>query len=291
MQAPTRNPSWEDRIGRIDRRLVYCGLFLFTLIPLLLGVQLPLYVTRPTIMLWETIEALPQDRLVLISSNWDAGTQAETGPQLVAIARHLIRRNLRFAIFSIGYPTSPQLAQTAVEQAILLEGARDTWVYGEDWINMGYKQPELPWLRAFAADIRSGYTTDWKGVPLDSFALMQGVRRFGPRGQISALVEVTGSETVDRWYEFLSPTGVKLVLGCTAVMAPEQYPYLDSGQLNGLLTGMKGAAEYEQLIGAPGTGLVLMTGQSFAHLYIVLLIALGNAALIAGRLERRRRAP
>ena len=56
-------------------------------------------------------------------------------------------------------------------------------------------------------------------------------------------------------------------------MAPEAYPYLDSRQLVGLLTGMRGAAEYEQLIDAPGDGLPAMTGQSFAHLFILILIA------------------
>ena len=74
----------------------------------------------------------------------------------------------------------------------------------------------------------------------------------------------------------------------TAVMAPEQYPFLDSGQLSGMLTGMKGAAEYEQLIEAPGLGMPAMAGQSAAHLYIFLLIVLGNLSLIVGWLQRRR---
>jgi hypothetical protein len=71
-------------------------------------------------------------------------------------------------------------------------------------------------------------------------------------------------------------------------MAPEQYPFLDSGQLSGMLTGMKGAAEYEQLIGAPGFGLPAMAGQSFAHLYILFLIVLGNLPILIGWSRRRR---
>ena len=45
-----------------------------------------------------------------------------------------------------------------------------------------------------------------------------------------------------------------MVSGCTAVSAPEYYPYLQSGQLQGLLGGMAGAAEYEKLRGEKGTG-------------------------------------
>ena len=55
-----------------------------------------------------------------------------------------------------------------------------------------------------------------------------------------------------------------------------------------MLTGMKGAAEYEQLLNAPGFAGPAMAGQSFAHLYIVALIVLANVAVLAGRRRRRR---
>src|ERR1051325_3533861 len=122
-------------------------------------------------------------------------------------------------------------------------------------------------------------SADWKSVPISQLPIMQGVHAFGPGGQISMLIDVTGAATIDSWYQFVGPTGAKIGLGCTAVMAPEQYPFLDSGQLSGLLTGMKGAAEYEQLVGAPGTGSTMMAGQSFAHLYIFILILLGNLSV------------
>ena len=71
-------------------------------------------------------------------------------------------------------------------------------------------------------------------------------------------------------------------------MAPEQYPYLDSGQLSGLLTGMKGAAEYEKITGLTGAGSAAMGGQSFAHLSILILIVLGNLSVLVGWHHRRK---
>ncbi|MBI3910844.1 MAG: hypothetical protein HY320_07910 [Armatimonadetes bacterium] len=277
----------EQIIGRIDRRLVYAGLFLITLAPLVGRWALPLYVTPPPKMLADTINALPQDKLVFISSNWDAGTQAENRPQMTVLVRHLIRRRLKFASISIGAPNAPQLANAAIEQAIQLE--KVPWVYGQDWVNLGYKLATEPWLRSFVRQIPEAVKEDWKGTPVDQIPVMRGVQKFGPDGQASMLIDITGSATIDGWYRYLSPTGVKLGLGCTAVMAPEQYPFLDSGQLSGLLTGMKGAAEYEQIIGAQGFGTTAMAGQSFAHLYILILIILGNLSLVLGWLERRRR--
>ena len=66
-------------------------------------------------------------------------------------------------------------------------------------------------------------------------------------------------------------------------MASDAYPYLNAGQLEGLLGGLSGAAEYEKLIGVPGTATIGMDAQSIAHILIILLIALGNIAYFATR--------
>ena len=66
-------------------------------------------------------------------------------------------------------------------------------------------------------------------------------------------------------------------------MAPDLYPFLDSGQLGGLLGGLAGAAEYETLIERPGSASKGMGAQSMAHLVIALFVILGNIAHFAAR--------
>ncbi|RLG68557.1 MAG: hypothetical protein DRO11_08925 [Methanobacteriota archaeon] len=72
--------------------------------------------------------------------------------------------------------------------------------------------------------------------------------------------------------------------GVTAVSGPEMYPYIQSGQLVGLLSGMKGAAEYEQLVGKPGLGLSGMVAQSYVHVMVVVFILFANVVFF---LEKR----
>jgi len=67
-----------------------------------------------------------------------------------------------------------------------------------------------------------------------------------------------------------------MVSGCTAVSAPEYYPYLQSGQLLGLLGGMAGAAEYEKARGEKGAATRGMDAQSMAHVLVAVMIVLGN---------------
>ena len=77
--------------------------------------------------------------------------------------------------------------------------------------------------------------------------------------------------------------GFTFVAGCTAVMAPDLYPFLDSGQLGGLLGGLAGAAEYETLIDRRGSASTGMSAQSMAHLVIVVFVLIGNIAYFAVR--------
>jgi hypothetical protein len=280
-----RTPTWEERLGAIDRRWIYVLLFLATLAPLVFRWRLPLYVTDDARDLYQVVESLPRDRIVVLSCNWEAGTKAENQPQTVALARHLLRRRIPFALISIAAATSPPLAQAAVEQAVREEGHG---TYGVDYCNWGYRVGQTPWLQALGRNIPSTVSTDWRRTPLSQIPMMRRVQTF--KDNVSLLVDITGSSTIIPWITMVhAPTGVPTGLACTAVMAPEAYPYLDSRQLVGLLTGMRGAAEYEQLIGAPGFGVTAMAGQSFAHLFILVLIAFGNLPILAAAVRRGRR--
>jgi len=70
-------------------------------------------------------------------------------------------------------------------------------------------------------------------------------------------------------------------------MAADNTPYYEAGQLVGLSGGMKGSADYEQLVGAPGLATRGMDAQSFGHLLIISFIALGNVAYFMTRGRKR----
>jgi hypothetical protein len=53
-----------------------------------------------------------------------------------------------------------------------------------------------------------------------------------------------------------------------------------------LVGGLRGAAEYESLIGREGGGSRGMLAQSTAHIYVLVLIALGNVVYFRTRRKR-----
>jgi len=74
--------------------------------------------------------------------------------------------------------------------------------------------------------------------------------------------------------------------GCTAVSAPQFYPYLQTNQLVGLLGGLKGAAEYEALTKYAGAATRRMDSQSIAHLVIIVFIIFANFSYFVLRRAR-----
>jgi hypothetical protein len=70
--------------------------------------------------------------------------------------------------------------------------------------------------------------------------------------------------------------GVNIILGTTAVVTPDSYPYLGAHQIEGLIGGMAGAAAYEKLIEHPDKAMIRMSSQAWGHILIVLFIIIGN---------------
>jgi hypothetical protein len=108
---------------------------------------------------------------------------------------------------------------------------------------------------------------------------------------VKAVISLAGSNAADFWIQYGNAKyGVPLALGVTGVMASDYYPYLQSGQIFGLIPGMKGAAEYESLVGQPGLGSRGLPYQVTTHLVILTFMILTNIAYFAQRRAARRRA-
>ncbi|MCX7022908.1 MAG: hypothetical protein NTW26_11690, partial [bacterium] len=86
-----------------------------------------------------------------------------------------------------------------------------------------------------------------------------------------------------------TPFGIPVLVGCTAVSAPEFYAYMQTGQMEGILGGLKGAAEYEKMISRPADATRGMVAQMVVHVFIVILIFLGNLAYYGNRFLKKRR--
>ena len=132
-------------------------------------------------------------------------------------------------------------------------------------------------------EIASVFESDYTGKPVAEIPMMQNITNYD---QIDLLLDLAAGASVEYWITFANTKyGLKIAAGVTGVIVSEMYPYLQTGQLIGLMPGFLGAAEYEKLIDAPGKGIAGINTVSFVHLLIVGLVVLGNIAFF---LQRRR---
>jgi hypothetical protein len=115
---------------------------------------------------------------------------------------------------------------------------------GVDYCNFGYKPQPMAIVLGMGDNIANAVNTDAEGRKLESLPIMKGINNYN---EMNLVVEFSGSTAGTYWIYYARPKfGVNVALGVTAVMAADEYPYLQSGHLIGMLSGVIGAAEYEK---------------------------------------------
>src|SRR2546425_12001953 len=86
-----------------------------------------------------------------------------------------------------------------------------------------------------------------------------------------------GNPGIEMWYVFgKDKYRFEMAGGSTGGIAPGLYPFLRSGQINGLIGGLQGAAEYETLSKRKGTATAGRDAPSATHFVIIVLVLLCN---------------
>jgi len=282
-----------QRLQSVDRRVIYGLLVLVMAIPIVYTritgqpVRLPVHVFADTRGLYDKIESLGPDDIVLIMCDWGPGSKGENWPQTEAVIRHLLRRGAKFVIMGVD-AVGPTLGQEMAERIAAEYGRR----YGRDWVNFGYKPLTDPALLSFCEDIpKFCEGQDYARNPLAGLPLMA---RLHSMHDIALVYEVNAAPGILTWIGLVQPKfKTPLAFGGTGVCVPEVYPFLDSKQLCGVIAGMRGAAEYEYLIGAEADATKGMGPLEMGHLLIIALMIAGNMGmfLTARRQRARERGP
>ena len=264
---------------RLDRRWIYVIMGLLVLVPLLWPLNLPLEPSPPVHAYHDTIAALPRGSTVLMSCDFDPASRPELEPMTRTTLRQLFGRHCKVVVVVL-YAGGARLVDGIVQDV-----ARETrQVDGVDYVNLGYKAGDEAVMVLMGQSLAGTFPRDHNGRDVTSLPIMRSVRNYSSFALLVSL-SVGYPGTKEYVQQVQGRFHIPIVAGVTAVSAPTLYPYLQTGQLRGMLGGMAGAAEYEDLRLERGMASRGMDAQSLAHLFIALCIVLGNLA----QWERRRK--
>jgi hypothetical protein len=274
---------WYERILAIDRRVLYGLIFLAVLVPSLVPIGMPIKITPEVRNVYDRIDALKPGQIIMFPLEYDPSTAAELEPMALAMLRHAFSKNLRVLSCCLS-STGVTLVEAEIETVAREYGK----VYGQDYVYLGYQPYPGIVIMTMGENFRTPFPLDYHGTPLDDIPMMKGVRNYD---DVAMVFTVNATSGIDYWiiygqgrYKF------QLGLGSAAVMATNYYQYLQSGQLFGIISGLRGAAEYEILINKGTVARKGMDVQSVAHALIIVFIVLGNVAFIVERRRARRAA-
>lgn len=264
------------KIATMDRRIIFLLLALALVLPLLFPVKLPVRVTPEVQTVYDMVDGLQPGDVILLDMDYGPDTMAELEPMAYSIMRHVFDRGARFVSTCLS-ATGVSLIETEIRHIATEKGK----VYGEDYVFLGYRPYPGAVILSMGQNMRQSFPIDFYNTPLDSLPLMKGIRNYA---DLRFVISVSATSGVDYWIMYGHERyNFPLALGVTAVMAADYYNYLQSGQIEGILGGLKGAAEYETLLNQGDRAIIWMNIQSICHLVIVAFIIIGNVAYLATR--------
>jgi len=265
------------RLANLDRRWVYLVIGIVTFLPIIFYIGVPVSITPEVQAVYRKIDSLSPGTVIMVPMEFGPSTMAELEPMARAVLRHCFSRDLKII------STALQIEGVILMEKVLRESAAEYGgKYGEDYVFLGYKPyPDIVILN-MGENFRKPFPRDYYGNNLDDLPMMNGVANYS---NTACIVNINSTSGVDYWINYANGRyGADLALGVTAVIATDYYAFLQSNQIFGLMGGLKGAAEYERLIGRrKDIANRSMTSVSVAHLFIILFIVVGNFAYFINR--------
>ncbi len=281
-------------LENLDKRWIYLVIAIAVIFPFLFPVGCPMKTTPAVENVFNYInDSIPENGVLVISTDYDPSTMAELHPMGKAIITHAFAKNIRVLMLSLS-PQGVGMAQDLISLT-LDEWNRDN---PDNQKELGKDITLLPYVPGYSAiilkmgeDIVGTFNTDAYGNDLKTLPIMKGVKNYN---NIDYLIDLAGSSVILSWIIYANGRyNQTFGIGTTAVSMAEYYSYMQSGQANGMLGGLKGAAEYEKLLkkynysNSRKDASVGMDAQSSAHLVYIFLIILGNIVYFVKRKQEK----
>ena len=248
--------------------LIILAMAYITLYPL--GFPIPL--TDQTRACYAAVDALQPGDIMLVDMGYGSGTIAFHQPGLVVVFRHAIEKGVKLVMVSTSVE-SPMLLTRVVDE---VNPVAKGYVYGVDWVHLGYVAGGEPAYSTILSDITNVFTEDYAGTPIGDLPIMAELT--APTNEKIDLVyiQTAGGDVIEGW---IRQSAVRydhnLITQVNEMMVPTVLPYYPIN-CDGVMNGGIGAAEYEAISGYPGEAIKLSDMMTMGGLVVLVFLILGN---------------
>ena len=281
--------------NRLWRWLVSLLLILAVGLPLVTNLQISQATglqTPEMLGAFTLIGSLPANAPVLVVFDYEPALSGELEAAATPLMDHLLLQGPRLALISTS-PTGPALAErflTDTSVSPLIAG--HNYQTGQQYVDLGYLAGGPSGIQYFAMSPAEAAPFTLDGEPAWQLPPLQGIQKLSDFAAILVLTDNadTGRAWIEQTGSAIGSTPLLMVISAQA--EPMLLPYYDSGQIQGLVTGLAGGEAYGQTYLRPDgqTGPAQLYWNSFSAgvlvaEFLIVLGALGYA--ISGWVARR----
>jgi hypothetical protein len=290
---PVRRPA-QPVTHRLPRLVIAVLLLVAILYPLIAQrwfFPVPNLYSLEMLNLRDAVNALPAGQPVLVVVDYEPALSGEMEAASAAVMDNLMAASARLTLVSTS-PTGPAMAEK------LLSRVRDhpasyhlPYSSPSHLVNLGYVAGGPAGIANFALAPRQavpGLLPD--GSSAWELPALLGVRSIDDFSKILILTD--NIETGRTWIEQLRPglDADSLLFVTSAQAAPALRPYVDAGQVTGMVSGLAGGAAYEQITQHPGPATSLWGAFQASMLATIILILVGGLGFLLDEVITHRRA-
>ena len=251
--------------------------------------EIPAGAPRETSAALSYIQAMPPGAPVLLIFDYEAALTGELEAAAMPLVDHMVtHKNPRLSMIS-STPIGTGLAERFIATIKILQTDRD-YQRGNNFINLGYLPGGGAGVLAFSTNPAETKPLTTTGENAWETPVLQDVRQLS---NFAAIILLTNDvETARIWIEQTETargeTGFLVI--SSAQSGPMILPYVQSGQVDGMVTGLDGSAPIEWVNdGRPGMVRRYWDAYGFGLLTAAVMISVGSLwSLISGWQARRK---
>jgi len=272
-----------EKLTAIPREIVIGLVIISMIIPTLNPLGLPIMTGQMAKDWYNFVEDTPAGSVVLFDIGFGSGGYPSLGPATIAVFHQFFDNDLKVIIMATALEGS--MMYPLIMDAVRPETKHGA-VYGDDYVFLGYIAGVQTAMAGVLGDLPAIISNDYLGTPIGQIDVLDGI---GGAQDIDLVAYMTtAGGTSEGWvYQAYSAYGKDLLGGFLSMMTTSMKPYYDTGQLLGVIDGVKGAADMEFLTGNPGDAIQSSDVLSFSQTLVVIFVLIGNISYWASRGSRK----